>query len=139
MPNLRLILIIGIVVAILAYISLIVRNGGLRIENFTGGIMDVGEKTNVFTMYYMNGCPHCETILPDFKSLVARGQIRNGDKVTQIRMLEQADPAAADEMEKRKVKGFPTFIFEKKDYSLIEYQGDRSIEAMKEFIAKNAS
>ena len=44
-----------------------------------------------------------------------------------------------EEMKKRKVKGFPTFILEKKDYSLIEYQGDRSIAAMKEFINKNAS
>ena len=134
MANMRLILIVGIVLAILAYISVIINDRGLRMDAFT----DLEQKTNVFTMYYMNGCPHCESILPDYKNFAASGQIILGEKKTNIRMLEQADPAAAPELESRNVKGFPTFILGTKDGMFVEYQGERSIDAIKSFIGQNA-
>ena len=130
----RLILVVGIVVSIIAYIAVITMNHGLRMDAFA----DLGEKTNIFTMYYMNGCPHCESILPDFKKLVAAGQVTLNGKKTQFRMLEQADPAAAPELEARNVKGFPTFYLATADKNFIEYQGDRSASAIKEFIGQNA-
>jgi hypothetical protein len=134
MANMRLILVVGIVVSIIAYIAVITMNHGLRMDAFA----DLGEKTNIFTMYYMNGCPHCESILPDFKKLVAAGQVTLNGKKTQFRMLEQADPAAAPELEARNVKGFPTFYLATADKNFIEYQGDRSASAIKEFIGQNA-
>lgn len=130
----RLILVVGIVVSIIAYIAVITMNHGLRMDAFA----DLGEKTNIFTMYYMNGCPHCESILPDFKKLVAAGQLTLNGKKTQFRMLEQADPAAASELEARNVKGFPTFYLATADKNFIEYQGDRSASAIKDFIGQNA-
>jgi hypothetical protein len=134
MANIRLILIVGIVVAIISYISLIVLQGGVRVDSFT----DLGQKTNVFTLYYMNGCPHCESILPDYKKFVAAGQFELNGKKTTIRMLEQSDPAAAAELEARKVKGFPTFILATANGNFVEYQGDRTVEAIKKFIGQNA-
>jgi len=130
----RLILIVSIVVAILAYISTVVSFGGVYLDAFT----DLEEKMNVFTMYYMNGCPHCESILPDYKNFAAAGQIELKGKKTKIRMLEQGNPNAAAELEARKIKGFPTFILGTKDGNYVEYQGDRSIDAIKSFIGQNA-
>jgi hypothetical protein len=130
----RLILVVAIVLAVIAYISVLVNDTSLSMDAFA----DLGEKMNVFTMYYMNGCPHCESILPDYKKFVADGQFRLNGKKTQIRMLEQADPAAAPELEARSIKGFPTFILGTADGKFVEYQGDRSIGAIKNFIGQNA-
>ena len=134
MANMRLILVTGLVIVIILYISTIVLNGGIRMDAFA----DLGEKTNIFTLYYMNGCPHCETILPDYSKLVAAGQFTLNGKNTTMRMLEQGDPAAASELKDRKVKGFPTFYLETSKGNLIEYQGERSSDAIKEFIGQNA-
>lgn len=134
MASIRLILVVGIAVALISYISLVVLKGGLRMDGFA----DLGQKENVFTMYYMNGCPHCETILPDFKNFVAHGQFELNGKKTKIRMLEQGDPAAAPELEARKVKGFPTFILATAHGDFVEYNGDRNINDMKSFIGQNA-
>ena len=86
----------------------------------------------------MNGCPHCMTILPAFKDFVAAGQVVGNGSKTKIRMLEQADPAAGPEIEARNIKGFPTFILATTDGKYLEYQGDRTVPAMTDFIKKNA-
>ena len=103
------------------------------LENFTG----LGESVNTFTLYYMDGCPHCESILPEFRTFVASGQIETNGKKTKIRMLEQGNPEAAPELEANNVKGFPTFILSTVTGKNIEYGGDRTVAAMKEFIAKS--
>ena len=134
MANMRLILVLGLVVAIIAYISLIAMDKTLTIDRFA----DLGEKTNVFTMYYMNGCPHCESILPEFKNFAAAGQVQLNGTKTKIRMLEQGDPEASSELQARKVKGFPTFILGTPDGNFVEYQGERTVDAIKKFIGENA-
>ena len=90
-PNLRIILIVTIVFLSLAYISVLMAGRGLRMDAFA----DLGQKTNTFTLYYMNGCPHCESILPEYKNFAASGQIVENGKKTKIRMLEQGDSSAA--------------------------------------------
>jgi len=136
MPNIKIMLLVGIVVAILLYLSFLVSGGGMRfMESFTG----LGATQNTFTMYYMNGCPHCETVLPEYRQFVASGQVETDGKKTSIRMLEQGDPQAGPELEAHNVKGFPTFILSTAGGNNIEYKGDRTIEAMKEFISQNSS
>lgn len=132
--NLRTMLISGVVLAILVYIMILVTGSRPQLDGFTGTSPDM----NTFTLYYMNGCPHCESILPDYKNFVAAGQIVTNGKKTKIRMLEQGDPNAAPELAANNVKGFPTFILSTASGDNIEYSGDRTIDAMKDFIAKNA-
>jgi hypothetical protein len=134
MPNIRIILVSLLVLAILMYLSILISGGGLRMDHFA----DLGEKQNTFTLYYMNGCPHCETILPEYKTFVAAGQYTSNGKTTAIRMLEQGDPAAAPELEAHNVTGFPTLYLSTVDGKDIEYKGDRTVSAMKDFIGKNA-
>jgi hypothetical protein len=135
MPNIRLLLLVTIVLAILFYMSTLLSGGGMqRFEFFT----NLGESTNTFTMYYMNGCPHCEVLLPEFRTFVASGQIETNGKKTKIRMLEQGDPTAAPELEANNVKGFPTFVLSTVDGKSIEYSGERNVAAMRNFISSNA-
>ncbi len=133
MPNIKILLLVGIVVAIIVYLSVLV-SGGAMIESFSG----LAPRQNTFTMYYMNGCPHCETILPEFRQFVASGQVETDGKKTTIRMLEQGDPQAAPELEANNVKGFPTFILSTTEGTNVEYKGDRTVDAMKDFISKNS-
>ncbi len=135
MPNVRILLLVTIVLAILFYMSTLLSGGGMqRFEFFT----NVGESVNTFTMYYMNGCPHCEVLLPEFRTFVASGQIETNGKKTKIRMLEQGDPTAAPELEANNVKGFPTFVLSTVDGKTIEYSGERNVAAMRNFISSNA-
>jgi len=134
MLNLRIALISGVVIAILVYLAILVTGSRPQLDGFTG----LSPETNSFTLYYMNGCPHCESILPAYKEFAAAGQIVTSGKKTQIRMLEQGDPNAAPELAANNVKGFPTFIMSTASGESIEYSGDRTISAMKEFITKNA-
>ena len=135
LPSARILLVVAIVLAILCYISALLYGGGMRgIENFVG----LGETMNTFTLYYMDGCPHCESILPEYRQFVASGQVESNGKKTKIRMLEQADPEAAPELEANNVKGFPTFVLSTAEGKNIEYKGDRTVAAMKEFIAAKA-
>ena len=137
MVTFRLILVATLVVVILGYLSILISGSAAKayIDGFTG----LEPNTNTFTLYYMNGCPHCETILPDYKNFAAAGQIVTNGKTTKIRMLEQGNPAAAPELEANHVKGFPTFILKRSAGDSIEYKGDRTIPAMKEIISANAS
>jgi hypothetical protein len=115
--------------------STLLSGGGMQRFDF---FADLGESVNTFTMYYMNGCPHCEVLLPEFRTFVASGQIETNGKKTKIRMLEQGDPTAAPELEANNVKGFPTFVLSTVDGKSIEYSGDRRVSAMREFISNNA-
>ena len=135
LPYARVLLVVGLVRAIVVYLSVLMSDKTLKPEAFA----DIGEKSNVFTLYYMNGCPHCETILPEYKKFAAAGQVMTGGKKTKIRMLEQGDPNAAPELEARNVKGFPTFVLSTVDGKYIEYQGERTIPAIGQFINQNAS
>ena len=134
MSNIRLILVSGIVAALLIYVAILMTGGGMRTDAFA----DLGEKTNTFTLYYMNGCPHCESILPAYKQFAAAGQIVTNGKKTKIRMLEQGDPSAAPELEANNVQGFPTFVLSTVTGQNIEYKGDRTVPAIQSFITQNA-
>lgn len=134
-PSIRVVLVTAIVVAVLAYIAILVSGGGLKMDGFT----NMSEKLNEFTLYYMNGCPHCESILPAYKKFAAAGQIETNGKKVKIRMLEQGDPAAAPELEARNVTGFPTFVLGTASGDYIEYKGERTVDGIQQFISQNAS
>ena len=134
LPNARVMLVVGLVLAIVVYVSVLMSDKLLKPDAFA----DLGEKTNVFTLYYMNGCPHCESIWPEYKKFAAAGQVMTNGKKTKIRMLEQGDPNAAPELEARSVKGFPTFVLSTVDGKHIEYQGERTVPAIGQFINQNA-
>ena len=131
MRGIRVGLAVAVVIAILAYVSLLVSGAGMRYDGFTG----VGPADNVFTLFYMNGCPHCESIMDDFDKWAAAGQILANDKPVKIRKLEQAE--AGPLLKEKGIEGFPTFVLTTAQGKDIEYQGDRSSGAYEKFILKN--
>jgi hypothetical protein len=136
--NIRIILLVAIVVAILLYLSTLLSGGGLN-RSKSDGFSDLGEKQPSFTLYYMNGCPHCEVLLPEYRTFAASGQFETAGQKVKIRMLEQGEAAAAPELEANNVKGFPTLVLNTTQGKNIEYSGERTVPAMKEFITKNVS
>jgi thiol-disulfide isomerase/thioredoxin len=135
MSNIRIGLVSLLAVAILAYIAILIRGGGFRMDGFTG----VGQPQNTFTLYYMNGCPHCESILPAYKTFAAKGQFEANGKKTKIRMVEQGEPSAAAEMEPLGIKGFPSFFMKTSDGNTVEYNGERTVSAISTFITQHAT
>jgi hypothetical protein len=133
MSTVKIILVSAVALAVLLLISLLVNGSGVQLDNFTGG----SQSTNTFTLYYMTGCPHCETILPEFSNFVAQGQYESGGKKTTIRKVEQS--VAGSDLEKYGIKGFPSFILQKPDGKFLSYEGDRTVSAMKAFITQNAA
>jgi thiol-disulfide isomerase/thioredoxin len=133
LPNIRVLLVLGIVAAIILYIFV------LYAGKNNDGFVDVGEPLNVFTLYYMNGCPHCESILPTYKRFASAGQVEVNGKKTSIRMVEQGDPNAGPEIEERNIKGFPTFVLKTREAKYIEYKGERTIPAISQFIQANST
>lgn len=131
MRGIRVALVVGIVVAILAYLSILVSGGGMRYDGFTG----VGPNDPVFTFFYMDGCPHCDTVLPDFNKWAAAGQIMANDKSVKIRKLERKE--AGPLLDEKNIQGFPTFILTTADGKDIEYSGERTTSGFEEFIMKN--
>ena len=137
MASLRLILVVSLAVVIMAYLGLLVSGNSLKMR-IMDGFTSLSPQGNTFTMYYMSGCPHCETILPAYKKFAASGEVRTNGVATEIRMVEQGDPSASAELEENNIKGFPTFIMKTSSGSKLEYKGDRTVPAMTDFINANA-
>jgi hypothetical protein len=124
-------LVVGIVIATLAYLAVLYTGGGLSMDGFS----DTEGPT--FTMYYMNGCPHCEKIKPDFQKFVAAGQVMTKGKPVKVRMLEQGE--ATSEVNSLGIQGFPSFYLSTADGNQIEYTGERTVPAYTSFIKQNIS
>ena len=131
MSPIALMLVVGIVIATLAYLAVLYTGGGLSMDGFS----DTEGPT--FTMYYMNGCPHCEKIKPDFQKFVAAGQVMTKGKPVKVRMLEQGE--ATSEVNSLGIQGFPSFYLSTADGNQIEYTGERTVLAYTSFIKQNIS
>jgi glutaredoxin len=132
MTTVAIALVVAIVVTTLAYLAILYTGGGLLSMD---GFSDKSGPT--FTMYYMNGCPHCEKIKPDFEKFVASGQVLTKGQPVKIRMLEQGE--AASDVKSLGIQGFPSFYLSTTDGNEIEYTGDRTVPAYTNFIKQNAS
>jgi thiol-disulfide isomerase/thioredoxin len=79
---------------------------------------------STFTLYYMNGCPHCDRIMPLFDEYMASCPVP-------CRKVE------ASENREYGVKGYPTFVFTDK-YGMATECKVRTPEAWDECIRSNA-
>jgi hypothetical protein len=132
MTTVAIALVVAIVIATLAYIAILYTGGGLSSMD---GFTDTAGPT--FTMYYMNGCPHCEKIKPDFQKFVAAGQTIVNGKPVKVRMLEQGE--ATSEVKSLGIQGFPSFYLATADGGNVEYTGERNVPAYMDFIKQNVS
>jgi hypothetical protein len=135
MPNTKLLMVAGLIVTILFFLYVIRSTGNVN------GCSDMGAGAAVdsFTLYYMDKCPHCETILPEFRTFASSGMVLPSGKTVRITSLEQSNPEAQTGINENKIKGFPSFVLKKADGTNVPYEGDRTVDAYKAFITKNVS
>jgi len=99
-----------------------------HVENFEGSTVTV-----TVTYYFMEGCPHCKSMMPEWQKFEGMADKSNGAIV--------AKKVSADEDEQKiakarpKVSGFPT-IHISYNGKVEEYQGERKASAIMAAVKK---
>jgi len=97
-------------------------------ENFQNGGEAAGAPKIV--LYYVPWCPHCKNVMPEWNKLEQEAE-KTGVAVEKVDCEEKPEEA-----QKQDVEGFPTIILFK-DGKVVNYEGERTAEALKEFIGSN--
>ena len=87
----------------------------------------------MFVLFYAPWCGHCKAQHPIYEELA---KAYKDDKEVLIAKID----ATANEVEGINIRGFPTLKFFKAGgdgKSEVDYEGDRTLEALKEFVEKN--
>ena len=77
----------------------------------------------------MNGCGHCKKFTPVWDEF---SDNYNGE--LKLKKLERNE--AGDLLQKYEIKGFPTVLLIDEQGNKKEFQGDRTIQGLKKFIAQ---
>ena len=88
---------------------------------------------NVFVLFYAPWCGHCKALHPIYEELA---KAYANDTEVLITTLD----ATANEVEGINIRGFPTLKFFKAGgdgRSEVDYEGDRTLEALMDFVEKN--
>ena len=129
----NLLLLIGAVVLVLVAI----RYGYFR-EGFTSSAGPISTQgADIFSLYYVDWCPHCKTVKPAFEEFAKNGFVTVAGKNVKVRAVEcekQSELAAG-----KPIKGYPTFLLETAGGKTVEYQGDRTPEAYMKFLEEELS
>merc|ERR1719234_1874613 len=95
-------------------------------KNFVEVAMD--ETKDVLVEFYAPWCGHCKSLEPIYNQLGEKFQ--DSDSVVVAKM-----DSTANEIEQVKVQGFPTIkLFKKGDNKIVDYNGERTLEAMTKFL-----
>ena len=87
----------------------------------------------MFVLFYAPWCGHCKALHPIYEELA---KAYKDDKEVLIAKID----ATANEVEGINIRGFPTLKFFKAGgdgKSEVDYEGDRTLEALKEVVEKN--
>ena len=89
-----------------------------------------------FCLIHMDGCGHCERLMPDWLKLEKENNANNTGIVMQaINMKTSEGKKLVDE---NNISGFPTMLLLDSNGKKIKaYEGDRTIEGLKSFIENN--
>lgn len=126
----RLLAIFGVTLALLVVIYFI---SNRRREGFTSSPTGA----DMFTLYYVDWCPHCKSVKPMFEDFAKNGFVTIAGKNVQVRAIECEKQSK--EAEGKPIKGYPTFLLETAEGKTVEYQGDRSPEGWMKFLEEQLS
>ncbi len=117
-------------VAIIAVVGLLIWY--LTTRKTVQGFISGGSNDGTFALVYADWCPHCKAIAPQVKA--AEGIMDIGGKKFQIQAIESKEE---DRMKAlgTEVKGFPTMLFKGSNGAFEEVQIDRTMDAIKQFLA----
>lgn len=98
-------------------------------KNFKEVAFDSNKK--VFVEFYAPWCGHCKSLAPTWDKL---GEKFSDDDSVVIAKMD----STANEVEEFEIQGFPTLkFFPSGSDKVVDYNGDRTLEAMAEFVASN--
>ena len=103
----------------------------LTSENFETAI----ESGTTFVKFFAPWCGHCKRMAPTWEQLAAKFVGREGVKIAKVdcTVAEAKDLCSAQE-----VQGFPTMYIYKNGEKVTEYDGNRSLEDMFDFVEKHS-
>jgi thiol-disulfide isomerase/thioredoxin len=125
----RFVYLIGVILGLLVLLRFISTNG-------TEGFADQPAAA-MFTLYYADWCPHCKTVKPAFQEFAKNGFVSVAGQNVKVRMVEQSENP--EEISKKGIKGFPTFMLETADGKTYEHTGERTPDGYLKFLADQLS
>jgi len=84
-------------------------------------------------LFYADWCGHCQKFKPVFDGELSDAVKKEGLPCTLEKIDCDKDKAMA---KKYDIKGFPTLIFENEKNDVVEYQGERTADAIVRFLKK---
>ena len=85
----------------------------------------------VFTLYYVDWCPHCKSVKPVFNEFMGNGTALINGKAVKVRMINpESQP---DAVAGKNIRGYPTFMLNTNGQD-IEYQGPRNADGWAAFL-----
>ena len=85
-----------------------------------------------FILYYADWCPHCKTVVPEFKTLAPNGTVVVAGQEVKVSAYE-----VSKEPEKHtqaNITGYPTIKFSDADGTTTNYTGSRTAAAFLQFL-----
>ena len=96
-------------------------------SNYLSGYLENFGNPKELVYFHMNGCGHCKRFTPVWNEFSGN---YNGE--LKLKKLERNE--AGDLLQKYEIKGFPTVLLIDEQGNKKEFQGDRSVEGLKNFI-----
>jgi len=85
------------------------------------------KEKEVLVEFYAPWCGHCKQLVPIYDQLGEK--FKDHESIVIAKM-----DATANELEHTKIQSFPTLKFYKKDNTVVEYNGERTLEGMTKFL-----
>merc|ERR1711887_452013 len=85
------------------------------------------KEKEVLVEFYAPWCGHCKQLVPIYDQLGEK--FKDHESIVIAKM-----DATANELEHTKIQSFPTLKFYKKDNSVVDYTGGRTLEALSDFL-----
>lgn len=118
----------GLVVFLLLVVfALIVYTFMKRYEGF--------ESKATLSYFYLPGCGWCQKFNPEWDRFVEL--IKEEDVDVMVRKVNAEE--ARDEVEKEKIQGFPHIHLKKASGERVDYEGERTAEALIEFVKEHSA
>ena len=82
-----------------------------------------------FVLVHMNGCGHCKTLMPEWKSAVKDN--KTGISMRAVEMNEGDGPELC---KKHNITGFPTMLLLENGKKVADYNGERNKDGLLKFL-----
>ena len=82
-----------------------------------------------FVLVHMNGCGHCKTLMPEWKSAA-----KSNNTGISMRAVEMNEADGPELCKKHNITGFPTMILLNNGKKVADYNGERNKDGLLKFL-----